>query len=113
MREAEPGGDGRGLEGAVLLAAVAPAVLAGRDRDAPPGQVLHLGVQARLVLLHHQDVMGPLAGDKELGVLALGVQRVGGDDVPGQVQRPGQRREPGNLAGLAVHPDLPGTTPQR
>jgi len=51
--------------------------------------------------------------DKELGVLALGVQRVGGDDVPGQVQRPGQRREPGNLAGLAVHPDLPGTTPQR
>jgi hypothetical protein len=42
VREAEPGGDGRGLEGAVLLAAVAPAVLVGRDRDAPPGQVLDL-----------------------------------------------------------------------
>jgi hypothetical protein len=38
VREAEPGGDGRGLEDAVLLAAVAPAVLAGRDRDAPPGR---------------------------------------------------------------------------
>ena len=50
--------------------------------------------------------MGPLAGDKELGVLALGVQGVGSDDAPGQVQRPGQRREPGDLAGLAVHPDL-------
>lgn len=84
VREAEPGGDGRGLEGAVLLAAVAPAVLAGRYRDAPPGQVLDLGVQARLVLLHHQDVVRLLFRDKELGVLALGVQRVGGDDAPGQ-----------------------------
>jgi hypothetical protein len=72
----------------VLLAAVTPVVLTGGDRDAPPGQVLHLGVQARLVLLHHQDVMGPLAGD-----------------APGRVQ---QRREPGDLAGLAVHPDLAG-----
>ena len=87
VREGEPGGDGRGLEGAVLLAAVAPVVLAGGDRDVPPGQVLDLGVQARLVLLHDQDVMGLLLGDQELGVLALGVQRVGGDDAPGQVQR--------------------------
>jgi hypothetical protein len=44
--------------------------------------------------------------DKELGVLALGVQRVGGDDAPGQVQRLEQRREPGDLVGLVVHPDL-------
>src|SRR5882757_677949 len=48
-------------------------------------------------LLDHQDVMGPLTGDKELGVLALGVQGVGGDDAPGQVQRLEQRREPGDL----------------
>jgi hypothetical protein len=107
------GGDGRGLEGAVLLAAVAPAVLAGRDRDAPPGQVLDLGVQARLVLLHDQDVVRLLFRDKELGVLALGVQRVGGDDAPGQVQRLEQRREPGDLVGLAVHRTWPSTTPQR
>jgi hypothetical protein len=45
-------------------------------------------------------------GDKEPGVLALGVQGAGGDDAPGQVQRLEQRREPGDLVGLAVHPDL-------
>lgn len=90
----------------MLLAAVAPVKLPGGDRDASPGQVLHLGIQAGLVLLHHQDVMGPLAGDKELGVLALGVQGVGSDDAPGQVQRLQQRREPGDLVGLAVHPEL-------
>lgn len=39
VREAEPGRDGRGLEGAVLLAAVTPVVPAGGDRDAPSGQV--------------------------------------------------------------------------
>ncbi len=42
VREGEPDGDGRGLEGAVLLAAMAPVVLAGGDRDVPPGQVLDL-----------------------------------------------------------------------
>jgi hypothetical protein len=81
-------------------------VLAGGDRDAPPGQVLDLGVQARLVLLHDQDVVRLLFRDKELGVLALGVQRAGGDDAPGQVQRLEQRREPGDLVGLTVRPDL-------
>ena len=43
-------------------------------------------------------------------VLALGVQRVGGDHQPGQVQA-GQRvqqwSERGDLVGLAVHRDLP------
>ena len=39
-------------------------------------------------------------------MLALGVQGVGSDDAPGQVQRLQQRREPGGLVGLAVHPDL-------
>jgi hypothetical protein len=46
VRETEPGG-GCGLEGPVLLSAVTPAALAGRYRDAPPGQVLDLGAQAR------------------------------------------------------------------
>ncbi|MGE5134755.1 MAG: hypothetical protein ACM32E_17855 [Gemmatimonadota bacterium] len=110
VREAEAGGDGGGLEGAVLLAAVAPVVLAGGDRDAPPGQVFDLGVRAGLVLLDHQDVMGALAGDQELGVLALSVQRVGGDDAPGQVQRLEQRREPGDLV-LPSTPTWPSTTP--
>ena len=56
-------------------------------RDLPPGQVLELGVQAGLVLLHDQDVVRVLLGDQELGVLTLGVHRVGGDHSPGQVQR--------------------------
>jgi hypothetical protein len=50
VREGQPGGDGRGLEGAVLLAAVPAATLAVSGRDAAPGQVLELGIQARLVL---------------------------------------------------------------
>lgn len=36
-------------------------------------------------------------------MLALGVQRIGGDHRPGQVQRRQQRRETGDLVGLAVH----------
>ncbi len=37
---------------------------------------------------------------------ALGVQRIGGDHVPGQVQGFQQRGELGDLVGLAVHIDL-------
>jgi hypothetical protein len=40
------------------------------------GRVLDLGVQAGLVLLHDQDVVGFLVADQELRVLALGVYRV-------------------------------------
>jgi hypothetical protein len=36
-------------------------------------------------------------------VLALGVQRVGGDHPAGQVQPLQQRPEPGDLVSLAVH----------
>ena len=57
-------------------------------------------------MLDDQDVMRLLDGDHELGVLALGVQRIGGDDAPGQLQRLQQRREPGDLVGLAVHRGL-------
>jgi hypothetical protein len=55
MREGQPGGDGGGLEGAALLAAATAAFLPVADRDLAPGQVLELGVQAGLVLLHDQD----------------------------------------------------------
>lgn len=50
VREADAGGDGGGLEGAVFFAAMPTVVLAGAGRDAAPGQVLDLGVQAGLVL---------------------------------------------------------------
>lgn len=48
-----------------------------------------------------------LAG-QELGVLALGVQGIGGDHAPGQVQWLQQRGERGDLIGLAVHLCLGG-----
>jgi len=50
VREGQPGGDGCGFERAVLLAAVPAAALAVSGRDAAPGQVLELGIQAGLVL---------------------------------------------------------------
>jgi hypothetical protein len=50
--------------------------------------------------------MCALAGDQELGVAALGVQRVRGHYVPGQVHVVQQRGEPGDLVGLAVHAEL-------
>jgi hypothetical protein len=43
-----------------------------------------------------------LGGDQPLGVLALGVERVGGDDPPGQVQPLRQRPEPRDLVGGVV-----------
>jgi len=100
--EGQPGGDGGGLQGAVFLAAVAPAVLPVADRDVAPGQVLDLGVQAGLVLGHDQDVVRVLVADQELRVLALGVQGVGGDHAPGQVQRLQQRSERGDLIGFTA-----------
>jgi hypothetical protein len=41
-------------------------------------------------------------GDQPVGVLTLGVERVGGDDPPGKVQALQQRPEPGNLVGGVV-----------
>src|SRR5258708_3221925 len=107
VREGEPGGDGRGFEGAVLFAAVAAVVLPVTGGDVAPGQVLDLGIQAGLVLLHDQDVMSVLVRDQELGVITLGMQRVCGDHAPGQVQVVQQGGELGDLIGLAVHTDLP------
>jgi hypothetical protein len=49
--EGEPGGDGGGLQGAVLFAAVPTAALPVTGRDVAPGQVRDLGVQAGLVCL--------------------------------------------------------------
>jgi hypothetical protein len=50
----QPGDDGDGLEGPVLVAAVAAVVLAGPGRDLPPGQPFELGVQAGLVALDQE-----------------------------------------------------------
>jgi hypothetical protein len=62
MREAEPGGDGRGFEGAVLFAAVPAVVLPITGGDVLAGQILDLGVQAGLILRDDQDVMATMPG---------------------------------------------------
>ena len=57
-------------------------------------------------MLDGQDVMRATLSDQVAGVLALGVQRIGGDDRPGQgdpVQQHGQHRD---LVGLGLHIDL-------
>ena len=93
MREGQPGRGGGGLDRAELLAGVPAVVVPVTGWDMAPGQVLDLGIQAELVLLHDQDVAGVLLGDQEFGVVALGVHRIGGDRAPGQVRGFQQRRE--------------------
>jgi hypothetical protein len=93
VREGQAGGDGDGLQAAVLLAAVAAVAWL-----APTGIVFHGSfrswVQAGPVALHDQDVVRFLAGDQVIGMLALGMQCIGGDDGSGEIQWARQRREP-------------------
>jgi hypothetical protein len=57
-------------------------------------------------MLDDQDVMRLFLGDHEVRVSALGMQRIGGDDAPGQVQGLQQRGERGDLVRLAIHTGL-------
>jgi hypothetical protein len=68
-------------------------------RHLPPvsGRVRRVTRMACAARLYHQDVVRFLIGDDELGVLALGMQGVSGDHASGQVQRFGQRTEPGDV----------------
>ena len=61
---------------------------------------VELLVQGGLVGLHDQHVGGVLVGDQPVGMLALGVHRVGSHHGGGQVQAVQQRPEPGDLVGL-------------
>ena len=72
------------------------------DRDGPPRQPGELGGQTGLVGLGDQQVLGA-AVDQEAGVVALGVQRVGGDQRTGKVQAGQQRLELGDLVGRRGH----------
>ena len=56
-------------------------------------------MQGGLVGLDDEQVGGVLVADQPVGVLALGVQGVGGQDLPGKVQALQQRLEPGDLVG--------------
>jgi hypothetical protein len=99
-------GDGGDLQAAGLHPAVAAVVGVVGDRDLVPRQELELALQRGLVGLDDQQVGGVLVGDQPLGVLPLGVQRVGGDHGAGQVQAVQQRPEPGDLVGGVVHVGL-------
>src|SRR5215203_1292602 len=79
-------GDGGDLQAAGLDPAVAAVAGAVGDGDLAPGQASQLVVQGGLVALDDQEVGGVLVGDQPLGVLPLGVQRVGGDHGVGKVQ---------------------------
>jgi hypothetical protein len=93
VREREAG-HGDDLEAAGLHAAVAAVAGAVQDRDLAPGQGAQLGVEGGLVALDREHVVGVFVDDQELGGVALGVQRVGGDDDAGKVEVGQQRLKP-------------------
>ncbi len=63
-------------------------------------------MQRGLVVLDDQQVGGVLWGDQPVGVLALGVERVGGDHGGGEVQAVQEGPEPDDLVGGVVDVDL-------
>jgi hypothetical protein len=77
---------------------VSSVVVADRVGDSPPGQTGELSVQVRLVAFDGQDPVRAAFGEVA-GVLALAVQRVGGDDGVAQVaDLLEQRLKAGDLA---------------
>jgi hypothetical protein len=84
LRELDPGRDGDDLEGADLSAAVHGRGGAVGDLDRPPRERGELAAQPGLVALDRQHPVRT-AGGEGLDVLALGVQRVRGDNDAGEV----------------------------
>jgi len=93
--EGQPGGHGGDLHGAALLTAVSALAGVIGDRDLPPGPGRELCMQARLVALDREEVMGTAAGQAG-GVAALSMHRLGGDDRPGDayaIEQDGEHRD--------------------
>src|ERR1700733_9915631 len=88
-----------GLHGAGLDAAVPGLAGGGTGRYLPPGQGPDPGMQQRLILLHHGDVVGFLVRHQPVQVRPHGVQGVGGHHGAVQVQG---FQERGEVAGLVV-----------
>ena len=104
------GGEGDGLEGAGLTAAVAGVAAPVTDGDLRPGKALELVEQGGLVAF---DLDGQVAAsDRDLvGVAGLGVQGVSDEQDTGQAAQHGldgiqQWREGGDLVALGVDGDL-------
>jgi hypothetical protein len=101
VREPDPGTHGGDLDSARFDPTVPTVSVLGGDRDLRPGQPDQPGMQLRLVRLRDQQVV-PAAVVQVLGVCALGVQRVRGDQHIGQVETVQQRGERGEFVGLAL-----------
>ena len=67
-----------------------------------PGQAGAAVQQRGLVGLDREQVVGPLAGDQELGGVGVGVQRIGGDHGASQVQVAQQRDQARDFTRGAV-----------
>jgi hypothetical protein len=80
------------------VAAVAGTV---QHRGAVPGQALAAVQQEGLVGLDDEQVVGVVLAHQELGGLGVGLERVGGDYHPGQVEWGQQRLEGRHLLGRA------------
>ena len=92
-----------GLHGAGLGTAVPGLTGGGAGRDLPPGQRPDPGVQERLVLLHHGDVVRFLLARQPVQVRPHGMQGTGGHHGAVQVQRVQERGEVAGLVVLDVH----------
>ena len=68
-------------------------------RDLLPEQLLELPVQGRLVAFDREQVVRP-AGVEVVRVLGLGMEGIGGDERPGDVEGVQQRRESVDFIGL-------------
>ena len=88
-----------GLHGAGLGAAVPGVAGDAAGRDLPPGQGLDPGMQQRLVLLHHRDVLRLFLPHQPVQVRPHRVECVEGHHGAGQVQG---SQELGEVAGLVV-----------
>ena len=67
-----------------------------------PGQALAARQQGGLVGLDREQVVGPFLAHQELGGVGVGLQRVGRDHHPGEVQWGQQRSEGRHLLGRAA-----------
>src|SRR5664279_3689127 len=110
VREADADTHCGGLHGARFGPSVPLAAGHVDGRDLTPGQRLELRVQLGLVALDDEQVVS-IAPGQVVGVLALGVQSVRGDDRVGEVDAVQQRRECRYLIGLPVHDTLPEHDP--
>jgi hypothetical protein len=100
------GSHGDDLQAAELDATVATVMGVVGDGDRAPGQGGQLAVEAGLVGLHDQYVVGLLDADQPVGVGMLDVERIGSDHGGSEVQPLQQRLELSDLVGGVLHVGL-------